>query len=128
MSNQSVATFDVTTHLRDRVREVLVASIPDEQMDAMIRKEINAFFEKSRNHNGAYSSPFAVLVEGMLHELVKKKVAVWLDTNFERVWDSEGQNEKLIGDTVAQLIPIVQQKYISDMVSKILGEIRMRTY
>lgn len=34
------AKFDITDHLRNKVREVFVSSIPDENMDAMLQAEI----------------------------------------------------------------------------------------
>ena len=63
----------------------------------------------------------------MVQEIIKEKVKAWLNTKFEVVWGDEN-TQKLIGETVADLIPVVQQKHISDMISRIMGEIRSRTY
>lgn len=66
-------------------------------------------------------------MEGLLQEIVKEKVKVWLTTNFETVWGEEG-TQKLVGATIAELVPVIQQKFMSDMVSRILNEIRLKTY
>lgn len=121
------AKFDITQHLRDKVREVLINSIPEDNMDAMLQAEIKAYFHGAQEYGRTQRSSFSVQVEGMLQEIVQEKVRVWLDTNFEVVWGQEG-TQKLMGEVVAELIPVVQQKYMADMVSRILGEIRTRNY
>lgn len=120
------AKFDITQHLREKVREVLINSIPDENMDAMLMAEIKAYFHGTQEYGRIQRSSFSVQVDGMLQEIVKEKVKAWLDTNFEVVW--EDNTQKLMGAVVAELIPVVQQKYMSDMVSRVLSEIRNRTY
>lgn len=51
MGNE-IQKFDVSEHIRNRVREVIVSSVPDEQMDLMIKKEYDAFFLGSENQFG----------------------------------------------------------------------------
>ena len=58
--------FDVTEHIRQRVREVLVASIPDDQMDAMIQAEVKAYFETKDEYGHKKPSRFGLLIQGMV--------------------------------------------------------------
>lgn len=129
MNSQSVAPFDVTEHLRQRVREVFIASIPDEQLDQMIRKEMGEFFQSSQNGYGQkLPSKFSALIGEMLQDLLKQKLTQWFSDNFEQVYDDKTNQTRIIGETVAELIPIVQQKMMKDLVERTLGELRQRSY
>lgn len=117
-----IQKFDVTTHIRNEVRKVLVKSIPKEAMDNMIRAEYDLFF-KSEYARG--KSPFAQLVADALKEQFSRKIKAWLDANFQQQFDEIG-GQKLVGELVAELVPIVQQSIMTDITSRALADLRQR--
>ena len=52
-------------HVRGKVREALVAGLPDEELDRLIRKEFDSFFTVNPN-TPAMPSPFGVMVRAVL--------------------------------------------------------------
>ena len=118
---------DVTAHIRDKVRAVIVASVPDEAMDRMIRAEYSRFFKEGERRVGhSDKSPFANLVEDELSAVFKERVKVWIGENTERVWGEDGSEEMLLGKAVEALIPAVQRATIMDITSRTLLAIQNR--
>ena len=116
-----IQKFDITEHIRQKVREVLLASIPDEQMDAMISAEYDLFFKDKYGND----SPFKRLIQEELRKAIRNKVISWMDVNFIRKWDESGTS-KLVGDAVAKLTPIVQKSMILDLTQAAIDELRNR--
>jgi len=54
--------FDITTHIRDRVRGVIVSAMPDEQIDAMVVTEYRRFTSNKNKYGHDVDSPFVLLV------------------------------------------------------------------
>ena len=109
-----IQPFNVTDHIRDKVREVLVSSIPDQEMDKMINSEFEAFFAKSRHG----SSPFGSMVHKILQEEMEQKVKAWITSNLQTVWE-HGEN-KFIGEVVTRITPLVQQAMVESLVQNVL--------
>jgi hypothetical protein len=112
--------FDITGHIKRRVREVLIESIPDEVLDKAIKAEYDKYF-KPLYHNAP--SKFEVQVHELLKEMLEKDVKAWLEDNFTSVW-AEDSRMKLIGETVAKLIPVVQQHFMTQQIETALGALR----
>lgn len=121
MANE-IQKFDVTEHIRQKVREVLIASIPDEQMNAMIKAEYHLFF--TPNNYG--DSPFRKIVHDVLEKAIKEKMIAWIDTNFQSQWDEATQSQILVGEAVAAIAPIVQKAMIAEITQLSLNELRNR--
>jgi hypothetical protein len=127
MSGKSLQPFDVTSHIRDKVREVLVAAIPDEQMDEMIEREFDAFFaRKSVSVHGTRTEPskFSRVVEHAVEQEIKERLKTWMSKNFEMKWGKYGGPDKLTGEMVEKFIPIAQSKMMSDMVQQAMANIQ----
>ena len=116
-----IVEFDITSHIRSRVREVIISSVPDGQVDAMIRSEIQAFFKDKEDRYGKVTnSPFKEIVREEIRALITAEVKGWLDENFKTEWDSVTQSQVMTGEMVKGLIPVIQQKMVSDMIGQAL--------
>ena len=125
MTSKSLQSFDVTAHIRDEVRKVLVASIPDEQMDAMIEKEVDSFFAPSKStYGGDGPSRFSRVVERAVEERVKESLKKWMSENFGTEWSKYGGPAALTATMVEEFIPIAQAKMVADMTQNALLNIQ----
>ena len=125
MTSKSLQSFDVTAHIRDEVRKVLVASIPDEQMDAMIEKEVDSFFAPSKStYGGDAPSKFSKIVEQAIEEEIKAALKRWMSENFETKWSKYGGPAALTATMVEEFIPIAQAKMVADMTQNALLNIQ----
>lgn len=120
----AIQKFDVTEHIRGKVREMVFNSIPDKQIDAMIKSEFDAFFTGSIRYGSKEPSQFARLVEGEVKTAIRERVSLWLSANFDEVWENNGY--KLIGDMVAEFVPVVQMRMATEMAANALAELKSR--
>ena len=118
--------FDVTEHIRSRVRAVLVESIPDEAMDLMIRAEHDKFFATRRQHGRDVPPAFAELVAEELTTLLLEKVRRWITGHSESVWDDAGV-ERLVGEAAAKIVPRVQEAFMVSVTERALAGVRDAT-
>ena len=123
MSND-IQKFNLTDHIREKVRETLIMAIPDEQMDAMIRAEFDDFFKSRPGYGKIKQSRLGLIVQEELDKLMREKIRGWLDTNFQRQWDNG--IERHVGELVGSLAPIVQQSMMADIVQRSLSELRYK--
>jgi hypothetical protein len=123
--SNGIQNFNLTEHIREKVRETLVMSIPDEQMDTMIRAEFDDFFKgKPDGYGKVKQSRLGIIVQEELDKLMREKIRRWLDTNFQRQWDDG--IERHVGELVGSLAPIVQQSMMADIVQRSLSELRYK--
>jgi hypothetical protein len=116
--------FDVTEHIRSRVREVIVSSLPDGHIDAMIKSEYDEFFSRKDRWGNQRQSEFDGIVNKLVRDAIAKRTAAWIDENFEQKWD--GDVVTMVGELVADFVPIVQARLAESIVSDALYEIRQR--
>lgn len=86
MSTDKVAPFDpqsLAGALRERVRDSLGMLIPDEQWDAMMQREINAFFtpEPDRYGQTRAMSGFGSVVLSVAQEEGRKRLLAYVETS-----------------------------------------------
>jgi len=122
MSNE-IAKFDITDHIRNRVREVIVSSVPDEEMDRMVRAEFDRFFVGRKEYNREIPSAFSGMVFEMLKELLGKRVEAWIARETERVFDEDG-TERLVGEAVAKIAPRVQEAFMADITARAIAALK----
>jgi uncharacterized membrane protein YheB (UPF0754 family) len=122
MGDKDIKVFDVTEHIRNKVRQVLVSEIPDDQMDAMIKREFaNYFREGSTTYPYESSGDGMKIIREEISNIIRQKVKDWLDKNFQREWDDVTNSEKLVGEAVAKLAPIVQNALVTDITQKAIA-------
>jgi len=116
-------SIDITEHIRNKIREVLLLSLPNDELDTMIQAEYDAMFATKESRWGREPSWFSQQVQEQLREKIKERIRLWLDQNFEDKWD-ESCGLALVGDLVAEFTPVVLQRLAGDMASRALAEIR----
>lgn len=124
MTQTSVQPFDVTSHIRNKVRETIIEAIPDGQMDAMIQSEFEAFFKAKTGYGREAPSEFSRIVSSELDSFMRKSIGEWLDSNFKREWNDGIQ--RMVGETVAELALVVQNRIVVDITQQALVELRSR--
>lgn len=117
-----IQNFDVTSHIRDQVRKVLVTAIPNEKMDEMIKREFDDYFSKDSSYQA--KSQFEQLVQDELKQRIAASIKSWLDTNFILMWNETTQRQELVGDLVKKLVPIVQTQMAADITQQALLVLR----
>jgi len=124
MPGSEIQPFNVTEHIRQQVREVLIASIPDEQMDAMIKAEVRLYFQV---HQDQYSrkdvpSEFSTQLRRMIEQYIAERLKIWFDSNFQTIWEETGG--RMVGALVAKFVPIVQAEMAQNIAERALMSIR----
>jgi hypothetical protein len=91
MSN--ITRFDVTEHIRAKVRETLIAAIPDDEMDKMIEAEFHQFFREQRDYPGASPKPsqFQLSVRKVLWEEMEGALKSWITRYLNKHWEAHGE-------------------------------------
>ena len=118
-------TVELTDHIRDKVSEALLISLPEDKLDELINAEINRFFHGGKDTYGRENkSEFSGLMFDELQVRAKKSILNWMDKNFERIW--KGQSEQFIGKAAEAFVPIVLNRLGSGIVSEALGQIRQQ--
>lgn len=67
---------------------------------------------------------FRKIVQAEVRERITASVKAYLDENFASEWDAVMDGEKLIGDLVAEFVPIVQARMTTDLTQRTLQEIQ----
>lgn len=79
--------------LRDRIRSTLGDLIPEEQWNALMRAEVDRFFNEKREgsgyHERRYPSDFAAIVQEAIGQHVRERVKAYLDNDpeWKKKWD-----------------------------------------
>lgn len=83
----ALTTTDLTDRLRDRIKNAIADLIPDAQWDAMLKKEVDAFFNVT--HAGpiyattARPSTFSTVLADVMEEEAKKRMRTYIETSPE---------------------------------------------
>lgn len=84
--------------IRDKVRQTILATIPDEQVDKLVAKEWESFFEppttdrwSSEKKPSEFQKMVKVEVERVVKEKVSEAVAKEMQGFQQNTWDKQGQ-------------------------------------
>jgi hypothetical protein len=116
--------MELTDHIRDKVREALMATLPDEELDKIMKAEMDKFFSDRVQGYASQPTPFKQMIWDELSTRVKEAIKKWMDVNFERQWI--GNSEILVGEAVRKFIPVIMESFATDLVSNALAQIRSR--
>jgi len=116
MENEVVKFEDVGSLLKDRVRQVIATSIPDEQIEKLVKDQIGQYFNKpaKRNHyDPEPTSPFEVLLKNIVSSHIEKIAKELI---------LQSINKKLCDDTylekmIVEITPSVMQSVFASMIS-----------
>lgn len=101
--NKEIIPFDPTQamqSIKDKIKSAFVELIPDEQWHAMVKAEVDSFFndteEKSRSSYGGNSkiipSVFKQVVREELKKMAREKLEEYLRENTSFVWQNMNGN------------------------------------
>lgn len=94
-NNKEFNTNDALNSIKDRIKDVYVSLIPEEQWNEMVKKEVHNYFERTNetpygNNNQVRVSCFAKDVQSVLSEETKKRTKEYLTENFQYLWTENG--------------------------------------
>ena len=85
---------EAMNNIKLRIKSTFVEMIPDEQWNAMVKKEVDDFFrEKDRGYSNKreYFSDFQLLTKQALEEEGKARLKAFLTSpEFQVIWDNNG--------------------------------------
>jgi hypothetical protein len=123
---KDIQKFDVTEHIRNEVRRVFVSSIPDEQMDLMIKKEFETFWDRGKSDYPSRQPGDGVkIVREEIERRTREAVVKWMDANFALRYNEQGV-PLLVGELVKELAPIVQAAIVADITQRTIAEIQKK--
>ena len=129
MSNEISLVDDAAKRLRDRMRQVLMESVSDEQMDKLIESEHKAFFEnipetrdRWGNWQSAKPSPFSLLVRAELEKQMRPKVEQAVNAYIDTEYKDNGY--KITKAVVDQMAPRIFQALIEGIAENALRSLK----
>lgn len=87
---------DALDAIKDRIKDVYISLIPEEQWNEMVKKEVHKYFEKNLEVNNGYgnrqdkTSSFANDVHSVLSAETKERTKKYLQDNFNHLWSDNG--------------------------------------
>jgi len=105
MSTELIDTKDISALVRDKIKSQLFSLIPDEKIDALIKKEYVKFFEYRRYNND--DTEFEKLVKGVLTEEMTIMCKERLKQFAKEIYKDGKLNETLLPNVVKELTPII---------------------
>jgi len=116
--------------VRDRIKSTFVSLIPDDQWEAMVKKESDGFFrEKEINphvNNRQYKFDFQLLVRDELHKEAQARMKKYLESpEFSDTWDNHGNTvaSKAVKDMFIENSGQILAGFFAGMFQNALGQI-----
>lgn len=113
--------------VRDRVRKIIMDAVPDGQIDSLVKKEYEAFFEdrvSSGYHKEVIPSDFKKMVQVEIKAMVESKIKEYIGTKMTNLWDSNTHGNKLLEEVTRAYAPVAMQAVMADIVSISLNNFR----
>lgn len=113
--------------IRDKIRTVIMNTIPDDQIDALINREYKYFFEDriEGNYNKTVvQSPFKVIVNDEIRKFVTAKIQEFIKTKMTNVWDSEVNGNRLLEEVVKSHAPLAMESIMRNIVTNSFNQFR----
>lgn len=113
--------------VKDRIKATFVGMIPDEQWEAMIKKECDEFLNGKVDNswvsnNGRYMPEFKVIAQQELQNECKRRMAEYLSSpEFEIIWTEHGRTT--CSKTVEELIIKNSGAMLTNMFGNLFSEI-----
>lgn len=117
----------LTGGIKDRIKATLASLIPDEQWEALINREVEAFFQEEQldqYYRSTKKSPsqFRTLVWEQLKDQCREQVLVFLSTYRSEIWEN---NKIKVNERFKQLIldnaPEMFTNIIADIMQQTLN-------
>lgn len=111
--------------VRDRVRKVIFDSVPDEQIDNLIKAQYDKLFVGERPTYGNTTNPstFERMVEGVLMAKIKDKVATFVEAQISGEWNDD-IGARVVGEVARKFATVSLESLASRLVSESLQNFR----
>lgn len=122
---------NLADNVRDKVRSTIMNLIPDEQIDALVKKEWDTFFERPKQErwdNTEKFSPFQLMVRAETEKLIREKVKDEVEKEISRfnqsTWETQGR--KAVGELVQAYAPFVLKGISESLVVDCMQQIQQQ--
>jgi len=111
--------------VRDKVRTVIAASIPDGHIDDLIKKEYDSFFSERVEYTKVLPSKFQELVAKIVEEEIRGKLKVWVNANLcDGAWNDNGGYLESSKKLVEDLAPVALKSVMAQITNSLLHNFR----
>jgi len=113
--------------VRDRVRKIIMDAVPDGQIDSLVKKEYDAFFEdrvSTGYHKEVIPSDFKKMVQAEIKAMVESKIKEHVCARITNKWDSDLHGNKLLEEVTKAYAPLAMQSVMENIVSVSLNKFR----
>lgn len=126
MANE-ITQMNVADLVRDRVRQTMMESIPDDQIDKLIMAEWDKFFTPPSGYASDKRSQFERLVqteiETKIKEMAKDLIAKKVEPIFNQ-WAIGGEAEESYDKMVRKMVPAVSEGYMMGLAQQVANNIQ----
>lgn len=113
--------------IRDKVRKLIIETVPDEQINMLIKKEFDSFFtdyKKTPYDRDTSPSPFKQLVQEQLKTFFNEKIQVYVHTHCQDFWNDEAQGMRLTKEMTEALAPSALRSLTTEIVARSMQALR----
>lgn len=92
MNLPSTDVASLADTIRDKVRSTIAATIPDEQINGLIKKEYDSFFarpERRYTSDPEPISPFAAMIKAEIDKLLRTKISEEVNKEINRFFSQD---------------------------------------
>lgn len=130
----SLDVVSLADTIRDKVRTTIAASIPDSQLDALVKKEWETFFTvptpKNNWETNVEFSPFQAMVrkeiDTYINQKVQEAVKKELDAFSQSVWDNQGK--RVVSEVVKAYAPSALEGMAATVTQTVLERMNQNRY
>lgn len=128
MSEELVALTNIGDTIRDKIKQVLLDSIPKETLDAMIKKEFDDFFNGkaygSSWNSGRHEPEFKGLVSKAMTEIMGKQIRDYIGNKLALSQDDmQASMDKLIVDLTPAVLAAAQAAQARTVIETIVNQL-----
>lgn len=111
--------------VRDKVRKAIMDSIPDEAMDSLVKAEFDRFFKDTNEYSRSQPSPFKILVQNEIQNLMKERVKELIKTKVDSLTEEwSGNGISLVGQLVEEMAPHVLAGLSKNIAMNCIAQLR----
>ena len=115
---------DFESIVRDKIRKVLFDSIPDEQIDTLIKAQYAKLFEKSRDrYDNVQDSEFNRMVNTEIQKTMTIQIKETVERCFKEQWTQE-LSDRILEDVVKKFATSAIAGLAQDLVAMSLNNFR----
>lgn len=108
--------------VRDKVRQTILDSIPDEQIDKLIMSEWEKFFNPPTGYSSDKRSQFERLVHAEIEAKIKERTKEWIAEKVDKAFDTWNKDESY-HKMIKEMVPSVTEGYMMNLAGNVAQQI-----